>query len=81
MVSLATDFTNIPGLKWKLWLMNEDRGEAGEIYLFEEEASMHAFMESPIAKEIVDHPMIDQVSIRQFSVMDDITATTLGPVP
>ena len=81
MALLVSDFTNLPGLRWKLWMMNEDRGEAGEIYLFEEESSMHAFMEGPIANEIVNHPMIDQVSIRQFRVMEDIAALPLGPVP
>ena len=81
MAFLASDFTNIPGLRWKIWMINEIRGEAGELYLFEEEASMHTFMEGPIAKEITNHPMIDQVSIRQYRVMDDVTAKTPGPMP
>ena len=33
MASLANDFTNIPGLRWKIWMINEFKGEAGEIYL------------------------------------------------
>ena len=81
MVSLASDFTNIPGLRWKIWMINEIKGEAGEIYLFEEDASMHTFMEGPMATEIINHPMLDQVSIRQFSVLEHVTALPLGPVP
>ena len=42
---------------------------------------MHTFMEGPMATEIINHPMLDQVSIRQFSVLDNLPGLTLGPIP
>ena len=35
---LADQFAAVPGLRWKIWMINETESEAGGIYLFEDEA-------------------------------------------
>ncbi len=35
---LADKFTNVSGLIWKIWILNEEKSEAGGIYLFENQA-------------------------------------------
>src|SRR5450755_1821227 len=35
MPAVAPGFSTIPGCCWKIWLINEDRKEAGGVYLFE----------------------------------------------
>ncbi len=36
--SLADKFANVSGLIWKIWILNEEKSEAGGIYLFENQA-------------------------------------------
>jgi hypothetical protein len=78
--SLAEDFASVDGLRWKIWLMNEAGSEAGGIYLFADEASLEAFLAGPLAAAVSNHPAISDMSVKQFDVMGDITATTRGPV-
>ena len=56
--SLVDQFANLPGLMWKIWTMNEEQGEAGGIYLFENESSMNAFLSGPLAKTVTSHPAV-----------------------
>ncbi len=78
--SLANDFANVPGLRWKIWMINEAEREAGGIYLFEDEASVKAFLEGPLAAKVTSHPALSDFSVKQFDVMEKVTAITRGPV-
>ena len=37
---LAEQYAAVPGLRWKIWIINEAEGEAGGIYLFDDEESL-----------------------------------------
>ena len=39
---LADQFAAVPGLRWKIWIINETESEAGGIYCFEDAASLQA---------------------------------------
>ena len=39
---LADDIAAVSGLRWKVWMINEEESEAGGIYLFDNEASIQA---------------------------------------
>ena len=78
--SLATAFAEVAGLRWKVWLMNEAESVAGGIYLFDDESSLQAFLEGPLAAKVKSHPAFTSMNARQFEVMTDATATTRGPV-
>ena len=41
----AVPIAEVPGLKWKIFGMDEERGEAAGIYLFEDDASRKAYLE------------------------------------
>ncbi len=73
----AKPIADTPGLRWKIWLMNEDQGEAGGIYLFDDEATVQAFLAGPIIAEMKDDPTL---SMKTFDVMEEHTAVTRGPV-
>ena len=77
---LASEFAAVPGLRWKIWTINEAEREAGGIYLFEDEASIKAYLEGPLAAQVTNHPAFSDFSVKQFDVMDDMTAITRGPV-
>jgi len=77
---LADQFAAVPGLRWKIWFINEAEGEAGGIYLFDDEASVKALLESPLAAQVINHPALSDFSVKQFDVMDAVTAICRGPV-
>lgn len=68
---------DLPGLRWKVWIINEATGEAGGIYLFDDAAAVRGFMEGPIVAEMQADPTL---SIKAFDVIADLTAITRGPV-
>jgi hypothetical protein len=78
--SLARDFAQLPGLIWKIWLMNETEKEAGGIYLFQDESSLQAYLEGPLAAAVMAHPALSNLAAKQFGVIEDCTAVTRGPV-
>ena len=77
---LASQFAAVAGLRWKIWMINEAEGEAGGIYMFEDEASIKTFLEGPLAAQVTSHPALSDFSVKQFDVMEDQTAITRGPV-
>ncbi len=78
--SLAGDFAALAGLRWKIWIMNETESEAGGIYMFEDAASVKAFLDGPLAAKVTSHPALSDFSVKQFDVMEDVTKITRGPV-
>ena len=78
--SLASEFAVVPGLRWKIWMINEAEQEAGGIYLFDDEASVKAYLEGPLAAQVTSHPALSDFSVRQFDAMEDVTEITRGPV-
>lgn len=42
----------------------------GGIYLFDDEASVQAFLESPMMATSKASPVIEEVSVKQFNVME-----------
>lgn len=78
--SLVSDFAQLPGLTWKIWLMNEEEGEAGGIYLFGDVTSLDAYLEGPLAQAVMAHPALSDLVAKQFDVIEDCTAITRGPV-
>lgn len=78
--SLAGPIAAVPGLLWKVWLVNEAGQEAGGIYLFADGPSLDACLNSEIMAGIISHPALSDFSVKQFDVMDAVTAVTRGPV-
>ena len=76
----AQPIADTPGLRWKIWLKNTAEREVGGIYLFDDEASVQAFLDGPIAAATKSSPVIDAISVKQFNVMEAHTAITRGPV-
>ncbi|NNG17528.1 MAG: YdhR family protein [Gemmatimonadales bacterium] len=77
---LASQFAAVPGLRWKIWMMNEAANEAGGIYMFEDEASVNAFLRGPLAAQVTSHPALSGFSVKQFEVMGKLSEVTRGPV-
>ncbi len=84
---LAQDFTplaepiaQVPGLRWKIWSLNEGTSEFAGIYLFDDKESVQAYLEGPIIAGVSKHPALSDISAKQFGVIDEFSAITRGPV-
>ena len=78
--SVAEAALDVPGLKWKIWLLNPAAREAGGIYLFDSQASLDAYLNGPLVAQLRGLTTIRNVSMKQFDVMPEVTALTRGPV-
>jgi hypothetical protein len=78
--SVAHAFVDVPGLSWKIWLLNPATQEAGGIYLFDNQASLDAYLNGPLVAQLRGLTAIRNVSMKQFEVMPEVTALTRGPV-
>jgi hypothetical protein len=77
---LADKFADLPGLKWKVWILNAENSEAGGIYMFESQASVDEYLAGPLAKVVTTHPALSNFSVKQFEVMKDLSEVTRGPI-
>ncbi len=77
---LAEPIAAVPGLRWKIWPINEAESEGGGILLFDDEASMQAYLEGPIAAQVTAHPALSDFSVKQFDIMDNESRVTRAPI-
>src|SRR6476619_4957536 len=77
--SVAHAFLDVPGLRWKIWLLNPAAQEAGGIYLFDSQASLDAYLNGPLVAQLRELTSIRNISMKQFEVMPEVTALTRGP--
>ena len=73
---LARRIADVPGLICKVWTENRETGEAGGIYLFEDEASLDAYMGPKI--ERMEAFGIKGLRARKFDVNEPLTRITRG---
>jgi hypothetical protein len=78
--AIAAQIAQVPGLRWKIWLMNQAESRGGGIYLFDDEESARAYLDGPIVALMKSHPIFADLSFRMFSVLEEPTAVTRGPI-
>ena len=78
---LAEAFAAVPGLLWKVWLLNPQTREAGGVYLFENEDALAAFLDGPLVAGMRAHPAIEGITVRQLPVWEYPSAVTRAPIP
>ena len=76
--SVAHAFLDVRGLRWKIWLLNPAAQEAGGIYLFDSQASLDPYVNGPLVAQIKGLTSIRNISMKQFEVMSEVTALTIG---
>lgn len=73
---LAQSIAAYPGVIWKIWTVNEDTHEAGGIYLFEDEASLNAYI--PMHLERLKRSGVTAVNAKVFAIPEVLTAIARG---
>ena len=76
----AQSIADVKGLLWKVWLMNKEEKTAGGIYLFEDEASVKAYLEGPIVEAVMKSPGLSDITAKVFGVLKEHTKITRGPL-
>ncbi|MBK9748923.1 MAG: YdhR family protein [Anaerolineae bacterium] len=77
-LSGAPQLVAVPGLLWKVWIMNETSFEAGGIYLFQDASSLQSFVSALTG--MLSAPEFTDVSIKPFDILDELTQITHGPI-
>jgi hypothetical protein len=70
----------VPGLTWKVWMINEQNSEAGGIYLFKDQASVNAYLGGEIVTGLKKEPTVKDITAKVFEVVEDMTKKTRGPI-
>ena len=76
---LAPALAELPGLRWKIWLMNEAEHLAGGIGWFEDEATTQSFIDNVLLAPAGDSNL-SNIVYKVFDVLEEHTAITRGPV-
>ena len=74
--ALAGRIAEVPGLVCKVWTENREAGEAGGIYLFEDEASLDAYLGPKL--ERMRAFGIENIRARKFDINEPLTRITRG---
>ncbi len=75
----AQTIANVKGIIWKIWIVNEAKKVAGGIYLFEDEASVEAYLKGPIIAAMKNMPVISDFEAKIFDIIPEPTKITQGP--
>ena len=79
-IAAANHIAAVPGLKWKIFCMNDERSEGAGIYLFEDADALKSYLEGPIIAGMKDKKAFSDINIRTFDVVEEATAVTRGPL-
>ena len=72
-------WSTIPGLGVKFALANPDENEYGGVYLFEDDTALEAFLDSPLLKELGEHPDVSDLTFKKYQALPDFTLGTAKP--
>lgn len=78
--SLSDSLAQFEGMRWKIWTINEDTGEAGGLVLFDDEESRQVYLDGPYADAIGSSPVFHDAVIKKFDIIEDATQATRGPI-
>jgi hypothetical protein len=76
----ADAISSFPGLRWKIWISNNDLKTAGGIYCFESEEALASYLDSPIISALKSKPFVQDIEIKSFHVLTELTSVTRGPI-
>ena len=76
----ADPIAAVPGLSWKVWILNDKAHEAGGIYLFKDEASVNAYLRGDLVTGLKQQPTLKDLSTKVFDVVEDMSLKTRGPI-
>ena len=77
---LAQAFADVPGCLWKIWLLDDEKKEAGAVYLFEDEESLQNFKSSALVASVLSHPALSNFDLKERDILKEISEITRAPL-
>ncbi len=75
---VASAIAAVPGLLWKIWILDEERARGGGVYLFADRAAATAYLEGPIISRLRGNPAVSGIEVKLFDVLDGPSVVTRG---
>ena len=77
---LAQEFAEVPGCLWKIWLLDDEKKEAGAVYLFEDDAALQKFKASPLVASVLSHPALSNFDLKERDILEEASRITRAPL-
>ena len=80
VAQLAQAFADVPGCLWKIWLIDEEKKEAGAVYLFKDDEALQNFKASPLVASVLSHPALSNFDLKERSILTEVSEITRAPL-
>ena len=77
---LGQAFAEVPGCLWKIWLMDDEKKEAGAVYLFKDDESLQNFKSSPLVAAVLSHPALSNFDLKERDILEEVSIVTRAPL-
>jgi quinol monooxygenase YgiN len=77
---LAPAFADVSGCIWKIWLIDDEKSQAGAIYLFKDEDALQNFKSSALVASVLTHPSLSHFELRERDVLKEVSELTRAPL-
>ena len=77
---LGQAFAEVPGCIWKIWLIDDEKKEAGAVYLFENDEALQNFKASPLVASVLSHPALSNFDLKERDILTKVSETTRAPL-
>jgi hypothetical protein len=77
---VAPSFAQLPGLISKVFLANPATNTYGGVYIWQDRQAMENFTKTDLFRSIATHPNLDNVTSKDFAVLEAPTRITRGLV-
>lgn len=78
MKPYAEAIAAVPGLIRKTWMADFETGTFASVYIWQDKASMDAFMASPAIAKVAAEPFLKDLTITVLPVHEEASAITRG---
>jgi len=75
---VASVIAAVPGLLWKIWILDQEHSRGGGVYLFADRAAATAYLEGPIVSRLRGNPAVAGIDVRLFEVIEGPSVITRG---
>jgi len=76
----AQPFADVPGLEWKIWIMNPENGVVGGIKLFSDEETLLAYLNGPLWTGAMNAPFWKDIQVSVFDILPVPSTVTRAPL-
>jgi quinol monooxygenase YgiN len=80
ITQIAQAFADVPGCLWKIWMIDEEKKEAGAVYLFKDDESLQNFKASPLVASVLSHPALSNFDLKERDILKEVSEITRAPL-